>query len=391
MDEDKQQWYFAINDQPSGPFSSREIGKSDFLINLYSLSDVKFRTNELKSSQLTWREGMAEWKAIFEIDELKTMLQESKDEITPEVLETMPKTEAEIEREKEDKKEEKAIEKLLEKKPEKQVEKKEEPVTATGEQKEEEELFYFNNQENVYKVFNPEEKTWTSQEEKPSDEQIEKLKSLIPKKAVAEEDKKLNEDGKEDQPLTEEELKKRELKKQKRKRAQQNKKSKWFAAKMNTFVYATGLPLDIDLDECKDFFAKCGVIQLDRNTGQLKIKLYSDDNGKPKGDARICYANLESVELALDMLDGSEIRPGYPVKVEQATFEQKGEVYKPRETQKADSIIQAKVKQELAKQKAWGDEELDNIGLKIVVLEGFFTLAEVEQAKQGQLEETLVA
>ena len=91
------------------------------------------------------------------------------------------------------------------------------------------------------------------------------------------------------------------------------------------------------------------------------------------------------------MLDGSHIRPGYPVKVEQATFEQKGEVYKPRETQKADAITQAKVKQELAKQKAWGDEELDNIGLKIVVLEGFFTLAEVEQAKQGQVEETIVA
>ena len=90
---------------------------------------------------------------------------------------------------------------------------------------------------------------------------------------------------------------------------------------MNTFVYATGLPLDIDQDECKDFFAKCGVIQLDRNTGQIKIKLYTDENGKPKGDARICYANLESVELALDMLDGSHIRPGYPVKVEQATFE----------------------------------------------------------------------
>ena len=153
---------------------------------------------------------MAEWKAIFEIDELKTMLQESKDEITPEVLETMPKTEAEIEREKEDKKEEKVIEKLLEKKPEKQVEKKVEALTATGEQKEEEELFYFNNQENVYKVFNPEAKTWTSQEEKPSEEQIEKLKSLIPKKAATEEDKKSNEDGKEDQPLTEEELKKRE-------------------------------------------------------------------------------------------------------------------------------------------------------------------------------------
>ena len=52
---------------------------------------------------------MSEWKAIFEIDELKKMLQgkfkcpdkilqlESTDEITKEVQEAMPKTEAELE------------------------------------------------------------------------------------------------------------------------------------------------------------------------------------------------------------------------------------------------------------------------------------------------------
>ena len=85
---------------------------------------------------------------------------------------------------------------------------------------------------------------------------------------------------------------------------------------MNTFVYAQGLPLDIDQDELKEFFTKCGVIRFDTNTGQLKIKIYTDDNGKPKGDARVCYANVESVDLAIEMLDGKEIKPGYPVKVE---------------------------------------------------------------------------
>ena len=37
-----------------------------------------------------------------------------------------------------------------------------------------------------------------------------------------------------------------------------------------------------------------------------------------------------------------------------------------------------KIKAEIDKQKAWEDEELHDSGLKIVILEGFYTLAEVE-------------
>ena len=87
---------------------------------------------------------------------------------------------------------------------------------------------------------------------------------------------------------------------------------------MNTFVYVSGLPLDITEAELKEFFTKCGVIRLDPNTGNLKIKIYTDDEGKPKGDARICYENIESVEMAIDWLNKSDIRPGYTVTIEQA-------------------------------------------------------------------------
>ena len=71
----------------------------------------------------------------------------------------------------------------------------------------------------------------------------------------------------EEKPLTEEELKKREQKKQKRKRAQQKKKAKWFEARLNTFIYVSGLPLDIETEELREFFCKCGVIMIDPNTG----------------------------------------------------------------------------------------------------------------------------
>lgn len=54
-------WYFAVDEQPEGPYTVREI-------------DVKFRTGEINSAQYIWREGMDEWKPIFEVPELKQIL-----------------------------------------------------------------------------------------------------------------------------------------------------------------------------------------------------------------------------------------------------------------------------------------------------------------------------
>ena len=56
---------------------------------------------------------------------------------------------------------------------------------------------------------------------------------------------------------------KAEEKKLKRQRARENKKKKWQEAKSNTFVYATGLPSDVTVDELCSFFKKCGRIARD--------------------------------------------------------------------------------------------------------------------------------
>lgn len=55
-----------------------------------------------------------------------------------------------------------------------------------------------------------------------------------------------------------------------------NKKKKWFENKLNTFIYVDGLPLDVNLEEIKEYFKKCGVIKLDKFTGEECIKLYKD-------------------------------------------------------------------------------------------------------------------
>ena len=136
----------------------------------------------------------------------------------------------------------------------------------------------------------------------------------------------------------------------------------------------SGLPKDVTKDELHEFARRFGAVMLDQNTGEVKIKIYQDANGVPKGDARICYANVESVEMAIEFLNGSMIRDGYQVKVEQANFEMKGDVYIPKEAKKVDKVEQLRIKQEMDKQKAWDDHEIESQGLKVVVIEEFYTM-----------------
>jgi HIV Tat-specific factor 1 len=65
---------------------------------------------------------------------------------------------------------------------------------------------------------------------------------------------------------------------------------------------------------------RCGVIRLDPATGKDQIKIYRNEEGVPKGDARIGYAMLESVDMAIEMLNESEIRPGEKITVQLAEF-----------------------------------------------------------------------
>lgn len=89
---------------------------------------------------------------------------------------------------------------------------------------------------------------------------------------------------------------------------------------MNTFIYITGLPDDVTKEELRDHFVRCGVIRLDPNTGEDQIRIYTNDQGIPKGDARIGYAMIESVNMAVEMLNEKELRPGYVLTVCQAEF-----------------------------------------------------------------------
>lgn len=60
---------------------------------------------------------------------------------------------------------------------------------------------------------------------------------------------------------------------------------------------------------------KAGIVAED-DEGAKKIKLYRNENGEVKGDGRCTYLRVESVTLALQLLDETEIKPGFPVHIE---------------------------------------------------------------------------
>ncbi|QQP41585.1 HIV Tat-specific factor 1 -like protein [Caligus rogercresseyi] len=77
--------------------------------------------------------------------------------------------------------------------------------------------------------------------------------------------------------------------------------------------------------------SRFGVIETDvRNENKPKIKLYRDSNGIPKGDALCSFVMVESVDLAIQILDDSLYEDGRSrISVERARFQMKGEAYKP--------------------------------------------------------------
>lgn len=114
----------------------------------------------------------------------------------------------------------------------------------------------------------------------------------------------------------------------------------------NTKVYVSNLPSDITEDEFVDVMKKCGLIMKDDNN-KFKIKIYRDREGNIKGDALCDYAKVESVQLALDILDGYDVK-GNTISVERAKFSLKGE-YDPSKKPKKGKKSKEKLKKKIDK------------------------------------------
>jgi hypothetical protein len=71
--------------------------------------------------------------------------------------------------------------------------------------------------------------------------------------------------------------------------------------------------------------SKYGVIMKDPRTNKPKVRLYKDQEGNLKGDGICGYVKVESVFLAIQLLDDTHYDDKHTIKVERAKFEMKGE------------------------------------------------------------------
>ncbi|KAL9131249.1 MAG: hypothetical protein Q9217_000791 [Psora testacea] len=172
----------------------------------------------------------------------------------------------------------------------------------------------------------------------------------------------------------------------------QSKPTKAPIERKNTAVYITNLPIDppATSDELHDVFSKCGVIAEEIDGRKHRIKLYTDEGGKFKGDALVVYFRAESVDLAVQMLDDTELRFGdgssERMRVAPADFSYKQQKDAPQKSNIKEKKKIIKKTQKLNNKLAdWDDDDPQSLQDtssrwdKVVILKHMFTLQELEE------------
>nr|XP_057943821.1 HIV Tat-specific factor 1 isoform X1 [Doryrhamphus excisus] len=147
----------------------------------------------------------------------------------------------------------------------------------------------------------------------------------------------------------------------------------------NTNVYVSGLPPDTSTEEFVELMSKCGIVMRDPITEEFKVKLYKDKEGNLKGDGLCCYLKRESVELAMRLIDESEVR-GYRLHVEVARFELKGQ-YDASKKKKKNKEYRKKLQQQ-QKQLDWRPEKQGDARKrheKVVIIRNMFHPSDFEE------------
>lgn len=151
---------------------------------------------------------------------------------------------------------------------------------------------------------------------------------------------------------------------------------KWFdeSPENCTKVYVSNLPEGITKEEFVEVMSKCGMILRDTKTKKFKVKLYAEPSGQLKGDGLVHYIRSESVQLAIDLLDGYDLR-GKKIKVQRAQFQMRGE-YNPALKPKRNKKDKEKEKKFKEKALDWRPDKLRGERSKherVVVIRNLFT------------------
>jgi HIV Tat-specific factor 1 len=140
------------------------------------------------------------------------------------------------------------------------------------------------------------------------------------------------------------------------------------------------------------------VIAEEIDSGEPRIKMYENEEGKFKGDALVVYFRPESVALAVQMLDDSDFRLGTEgpmghMRVQAADFSYKSQQEAPEKKTKKDvSKIVKKTQKLNSKLADWDDDDPQTMQApeskwdKVVILKHMFSLAELEDDPAAVLE-----
>lgn len=158
--------------------------------------------------------------------------------------------------------------------------------------------------------------------------------------------------------------------------------AKWFDEEdaKSTKVYVSNLPTTVTEESFVELMSKYGMVEFDIRTKKPKVKLYKDADNVPKGDGLCSYIKPESVQLALTILDGSDVE-GKEISVERAKFEMKGEydpLLKPKKLTKKQIEKAKKQKEKLF---AWIPDKIKGERAKhekVVVIKNMFDVDDLD-------------
>jgi len=85
---------------------------------------------------------------------------------------------------------------------------------------------------------------------------------------------------------------------------------------MNCRIYISGLPAGVKEEDLASQFGMLGTVAKKKD-GSYKINLYTDESGKPKGDAVLTYEDPNAAQTAPEFFNDSEFK-GSKIEVELA-------------------------------------------------------------------------